>query len=95
MPDKGVSVEARLIDPRDVNEEEDTPAYRVYFWSEDAAYSEEYRIAPGVDVEDVLAWATSQDNGLIPIIYAETATAFEGLRLLRLSGWPPGMPREP
>lgn len=87
-----MEVEAYLIDPRDVREEIDTPAYRVYFWKRDASRCVEYRIDPGCDVHEVLAWAASREgDDMVPVVYAETDSCDTGRRLLRLKGRQPGI----
>lgn len=60
-------MEARPVDPRDVERDVDDPVYRVCFWergsfpgvpAELAGYrSEEYELAGANDVREVLRWA--------------------------------------
>lgn len=60
-------LQARPVDPRDVEREVDAPTYRVVFWEQgppapvgDAPgmwCSSEYDVAGAGDVEEVIAWA--------------------------------------
>ena len=83
-------VRARLIDPRDVSEQDNCPTYRVYFWTADASHCYEYQIQGAPDVGAVLTWVRTTGGGLIPVIYAETDAPNGGRRLLRLQGTEPG-----
>ncbi|MDR0365768.1 MAG: hypothetical protein LBH68_02915 [Bifidobacteriaceae bacterium] len=88
-----MDLESSPVDPRDVTEEDDFPAYRVYFWSPDGLVCEEHRIEPGIEVSDVLAWAESRSRGRVPVVYVETdAGQANGRRLLRLQGSRPESP---
>ena len=79
------------VDPRDVQWEQDSPVYRVYFWRSGAGAnwsSDESRITGASDVEAVLSWASDQADGRVVVVYAETTDRGQ-LGLLRLLGEDP------
>lgn len=52
-----MTIEARPVDPRDVNVEVDAPTFRVYFWRSTSSLAcREFEVI-GADVEEVIAWA--------------------------------------
>ena len=55
--DGDVTIQARQVDPRDVNVEVDAPTFRVYFWrtAPDLA-CREFEVTGG-DVHEVVRWA--------------------------------------
>lgn len=58
-----VTVQAREVDPRDVNVEVDEPTFRVYFWRTAPSLAcREFEVTGG-DVDDVIGWA---DNNAGP-----------------------------
>lgn len=77
---------ARQIDPRDETWEVYDPAYRVYFWDNNAA-SDEWELT-GCDVEAALQWARDGSDGRTFTLYA-TVLAPGELGLIRLSGTDP------
>jgi hypothetical protein len=90
-------VECAIVDPRDIQWEEDVPTYRVYFWAGGAGgsaheatpalSSEEWRLTGATDVEEVLAWATGPTGrGRVFQLYVEAAAAHARPGLLRLAG---------
>lgn len=52
-----MALQARSVDPRDVNVEVDTPTFRVYFWrSAPSLACREFEVT-GADVDEVIEWA--------------------------------------
>jgi hypothetical protein len=62
------------VDPRDTLWEDNTPVYRVYFWSKALAppeispekvgwRSDEYEIHDAADVHEVITWAQGPEHG--------------------------------
>jgi len=85
-------VHANEVDPRDIRWEEDSPAYRVYFYTSGGS-SYEWRLTGATDVHEVLAWATGPDGrGRRFQLFVEWSTG-EGRGLLRLAGDDPNAPR--
>lgn len=55
--DGDVTIEARPVDPRDVNIPVDAPTFRVYFWrSAPSLACREFEVA-GADVDEIIEWA--------------------------------------
>lgn len=88
------------VDPPEACWEDDTPAYRVYFWHQPPAppgvrqeqvmySSDEYRLQGAVDVQEVLAWVSARARpDQTFTLYAEHQDE-DGVGLLRLSGVDP------
>ncbi|MGB3676415.1 MAG: hypothetical protein WA988_18450 [Candidatus Nanopelagicales bacterium] len=81
------------VDPRDVEWEDDSPAYRVYFWRQqtlpDGAWeSDEYRIS-GADILEVLAWASRKSRGQSFQVFVEHRDNRGVLGSIRLHGKDP------
>jgi hypothetical protein len=52
-----MALQARPVDPRDVNVEVDAPTFRVYFWrSAPGLACREFEVT-GADVDEVIEWA--------------------------------------
>ena len=86
------------IDPRDQRWQNDSPAYRVYFWqsaggSESPGWqSDEWELTEA-DIDEVLAWAGSHAAGRTMSIWVVHRDA-DGLGLIRLAGIDPVADRE-
>lgn len=79
------TMQVTSVDPRDANWEVETPRYRVYFWTSDAA-SSEYELTGG-DVQDVLEWAERHRGRRTYTLYA--CVDENGMGLVRLAGVDP------
>jgi hypothetical protein len=77
---------AAHVDPRDQRWEDDSPAYRVYFWTGDSS-CEEWQLT-GADVDEVLAWADEHADGRTMSIWVVRSDA-DGVGLIRLAGVDP------
>jgi hypothetical protein len=84
-------VDIRPVDPRDIEWEASSPAYRVYFWREDSRggyASEEFQLDGATDVHEVLTWVAENADGRVLTVYA--LVEVEGGRgLVRLAGVDP------
>ncbi|MEV6567582.1 hypothetical protein [Streptomyces kronopolitis] len=49
----------RLVDPRDISWEQETPEFRVYFWDAVSVTSYEYEVTD-TSIDEVLSWARSE-----------------------------------
>ena len=82
-------MKATRVDPRDVTWELDHPTYRVYFWTQDGAACDEWRVTDAANFHDVIAWAYERVGaGRSHQVFVEVS-AESGLGLLRLSGADP------
>jgi hypothetical protein len=52
----------RRVDPRDI-EREEKAVYRVYFWSAGRSVCDEFELADGADVHEVLRWIDANADG--------------------------------
>jgi len=77
-------MEAHPIDPRDQTSEVTDPAYRVYFWSDDGAASEEWELT-GTDLDEVLEWIPSRSRGRSHSLWAVVRSPGD-VCLVRLRG---------
>lgn len=75
------------IDPRDTEWEVDSPAYRVYLFTDDGGHSDEYQLTDA-DVSEVLSWAKERAGDRQHVVYVVHDDA-GSLGLIRLSGADP------
>ncbi|TDC20779.1 hypothetical protein E1265_20380 [Streptomyces sp. 8K308] len=78
----------RGVDPRDTTWEQDDVRYRVHFWDRAVNSADEYEVT-GVDVDEVLAWATrhAAEHGVTYTLWVLVPEAFgHGPGLIRLAG---------
>ena len=88
-------MQAVPVDPRDITWEDDSPAYRVYFWrslgTPGAFESTEFELTD-VEADEVLKWAqTTARPDQTYTVYAVVQHSF-GPGLLRLAGTDPTVP---
>ncbi len=81
-------MDVRQVDPRDATWEDETPRYRVYFWTASGG-ADENEIA-GVDVQEVIAWAEGNRGDRTYSLYV--CVDMDGLGLVRLAGRDPNGP---
>ena len=83
-------MDARLVDPRDIEWEVLSPAYRVYFWRRrPGGYeSEEFQLDGATDVAEVLGWAEQRAEARTFTVYA-VVDALGELGLVQLAGVDP------
>lgn len=86
-------MEARTIDPRDIEREVSEPSYRVYFWSQLntdklAWASEEWELTAAADVGEALEWAKENASGRSFVMYV-VVPAEDRQVLVRLQGIDP------
>ncbi|MBY8886370.1 hypothetical protein K7472_16060 [Streptomyces sp. PTM05] len=76
----------RVVDPRDVEWEQDEPRYRVYFWDRERVTSHEFAVTDA-GVDEALAWARQRAGaeGWAYTFYVEVAPP-HGPGLVRLEG---------
>lgn len=81
----------RRVDPRDMDWEEDSPTYRVYFWTPagDSYTADEYEIEKADSVEQVLQWITEQRGTGAERQFVLYAVSPNGPGLVRLAGQDP------
>jgi hypothetical protein len=79
-------MEKRLVDPRDVEWEQDETCYRVYFWDKVNMTSHEYELTEST-IEKALAWARShaKEEGWEYTFYVKV-TAQAQCGLVRIEG---------
>ena len=70
------------VDPRDVEWEDDSPAYRVYFWRQQT-------LPDGADILEVLAWASRKSRGQSFQVFVEHRDNRGVLGSIRLHGKDP------
>lgn len=93
-----MTIQARPVDPRDVNVEVDAPTFRVYFWrSAPSLACREFEVT-GTDVDEVIEWA--EDNKAAGETYelgvlTPVAGMHEGdVLLTRIKGTDPTRPED-
>ena len=79
-------METKLVDPRDVEWEQDHPCYRVYFWDRANVMSHEYEITEA-GIDESLAWARghAREEGWEYTFYVKV-TAQGQCGLVRIEG---------
>ena len=94
-------MEAKPVDPRDIEWERPQPTYRVYFWEQAPAVPsvegavpgwrcEEWRLSDAADAHEVLRWIPTVSRDRSYTLYVETCSgAEERLGLIRLAGTDP------
>jgi hypothetical protein len=81
-------MKVRPVDPRDAAWEDETPRYRVYFWTP-AGGADENEIS-GVDVQEVIEWAEANRGERTYSLYV--CVDLDDMGLVRLAGRDPNSP---
>jgi len=81
-------MKVRQVDPREATWENETPRYRVYFWTASGG-ADENEIW-GVDVHEVVKWAEANRGDRTYSLYV--CVDVDGLGLVRLAGRDPNGP---
>lgn len=83
-------MQAKSVDPRDIDVEWDATEYRVYFWAPDGSRCEEYKLSGAGDVREVVRWADAAAGDRLPEIFVRhDEPSQQGL--IRLAGRRPGV----